>query len=119
MGPPSVTADRSAVAGVGPTYQPNQWPAAPLAFKPSVLAFYQEMEQLTDLLMEVFAVALDLEPRYFHERFQDHNSTFRIAHYPPLEKNPEPGQLRAGAHTDYGARHNSARRKHALAAWRC
>ena len=103
MGPPSVTADRSAVAGVGPTYQPNQWPAAPAAFKPSVLAFYQEMEQLTDVLMEVFAAALDIEPGYFHDRFQDHNSTFRIAHYPPLAKKPEPGQLRAGAHTDYGA----------------
>lgn len=103
MGPPSVTAERSAIAGAGMTYQPNQWPVAPAAFKPSVLAFYREMEQLTDVLMEVFAAALDLGSGYFHERFQDHNSTFRIAHYPPLEKKPKPDQLRAGAHTDYGA----------------
>lgn len=103
MGPPSVTEDRSAIANLGPTYQPNQWPTAPAAFKPSVLAFYENMERLTDVLMEVFAAALDLEPGYFRDRFHDHNSTFRIAHYPPLAKKPEPGQLRAGAHTDYGA----------------
>jgi len=103
MGPPSVTADRAALAGVGKTYQPNQWPDAPSAFKPSVLAFYQQMEQLTDTLMEVFAAALDLPSGYFHKRFQDHNSSFRIAHYPPLANQPAPGQLRAGAHTDYGA----------------
>lgn len=103
MGPPTVTAGRTAIDGVGPTYQPNQWPEQPKAFQPSVLAFYQAMEQLTDVLMETFAAALNLEPGYFRGRFQDHNSSFRIAHYPPLAKPPEPDQLRAGAHTDYGA----------------
>lgn len=103
MGPPAVTADREAVAGFGPTYRPNRWPAAPVDFKPRTLAYYAEMERLTSTLMGVFAAALDLEPAFFQRRFQDHNSTFRIAHYPPLAAPPAPGQLRAGAHTDYGA----------------
>ena len=103
MGPPEVTADREAVAGVGPTYRPNRWPDAPADFKPVVLDYYAAMGRLTDVLMGVFAHALDLEPDFFVSRFRDHNSSFRIAHYPPLAAPPAPGQLRAGAHTDYGA----------------
>lgn len=103
MGPPEVEAEREAVAGVGATYRPNRWPAAPADFKPQVLAYYREMGRLTEVLMGVFAAALDLAPDFFVSRFRDHNSSFRIAHYPPLAAPPAPGQLRAGAHTDYGA----------------
>jgi len=103
MGPLGVEADREAIAGLGPTYRPNRWPASPADFQPVVSDFYRAMGGLTDVLMGVFAAALGLEPDFFRRRFQDHNSSFRIAHYPPLAARPEPGQLRAGAHTDYGA----------------
>jgi len=103
MGPLAVASDREAVAGLGPTYRPNRWPETPADFRPAVEAFYRRMEGLTDALMGVFAAALDLEEDFFTSRFQDHNSTFRIAHYPPLQAPPAPGQLRCGAHTDYGA----------------
>jgi len=61
------------------------------------------MEMLTARLMELFAIGMDLPSGYFVDRFTDHNSTLRLINYPPQTEAPKPGQLRAGAHTDYGA----------------
>ena len=39
---------------------------------------------------------------WFEDTFRDHSSSMRVINYPAPEVEPEPGQLRAGAHTDYG-----------------
>jgi isopenicillin N synthase-like dioxygenase len=91
------------VLGGTATYTPNLWPGRPAGFRAAIEAYYAAMERLTAVLMELFAIGMDLPPGYFVERFADHNSTLRLAHYPPQERPPEAGQLRAGAHTDYGA----------------
>lgn len=102
MGPPRVRQERGAPMG-GASYRPNRWPTAPAGFEAAITDYFAAMERLTARLMRVFAAALDLAPDYFEQRFQDHNSTLRLSHYPPPQTKPEPGQFRAGAHTDYGA----------------
>ena len=103
IGPPRIKASRQSVTGLAATYRPNRWPDARQTFQATFLTYYAEMERLTDRLMRVFAAALQLQPDYFSSRFEDHNSTLRLAHYPPQNAAPAPDQLRAGAHTDYGA----------------
>jgi isopenicillin N synthase-like dioxygenase len=61
------------------------------------------MEALSRRLFQVFALALGLPPDHFEAYFAGHNSTLRVINYPPQEVPPKPGQLRAGAHTDFGA----------------
>ena len=39
---------------------------------------------------------------YFEADFVDHLSALRVINYPAQTATPAPGQLRAGAHTDYG-----------------
>jgi isopenicillin N synthase-like dioxygenase len=90
------------MAGGGQTYNRNVWPDLS-GFRADIEVFYAAMEDLTQLLMDLFAVAMKLEPGYFSDRFASHNSTLRLIHYPPLEAEPAPDQLRAGVHTDYGA----------------
>jgi isopenicillin N synthase-like dioxygenase len=103
MGPLEIAAEKAVIAGIGATYTPNRWPARPAGFRDTVMDYYRAMERLTALLMEIFAAAMALPPRFFVDRFSAHNSTLRLTHYPPQTASPEPGQLRAGAHTDYSA----------------
>lgn len=85
------------------SYTRNLWPAGNEAFKDVVQRYYREMEGLTEKLMELFAIGMGLEASFFVEKFKRHNSTLRLLHYPAQDVAPEPGQLRAGEHTDYGA----------------
>lgn len=103
MGPLTVNTERAVIEGIAATYTPNVWPERPPEFRDTITRYYRAMEGLTQRLMELFAIGMDLPPDFFAERFADHNSTLRLIHYPPPERPPEPGQLRAGAHTDYGA----------------
>ena len=103
MGPVGVTAERTVLEGGAATYSLNVWPEQPPSFRKVLTRYYQAMEGLTDRLMELFAIGMDLPPSYFVDRFSDHNSTLRLINYPPQLTAPEPGQLRAGPHTDYGA----------------
>src|SRR5262249_61726674 len=53
--------------------------------------------------MRLFARALDQPETFFDEKIDRHISRLRVRNYPaPLEP-PAPGQLRAGAHSDYGS----------------
>ena len=84
-------------------YAPNLWPdeVCP-TLRPALEAHYRSMAALAARLMDVFAVALGLPDRWFAPYIDRHGSALRVAHYPALDRPPQPGQLRAGAHTDYG-----------------
>lgn len=103
MGPDRIDREKAVLGGVDATYTPNRWPAVPAGFRPTLRTYYAAMETLTNDLMELFAIGMDLDPDFFVSRFTDHNSTLRLINYPPPDVPPMPGQLRAGAHTDYGA----------------
>lgn len=81
----------------------NQWPAAPAHFRATWEEYYQVMSALAFEVMQLFALALDLDEHYFDAVVDRPISNLFANHYPPLTEDPEPGQLRVGAHTDYGS----------------
>lgn len=92
-----------AVKEAVPGGSPNVWPTELPGFREAILALYQAADRACRNLMRAIALSLGLPEAYF-EPFYDHaDHTLRLLHYPPLQGPPLPGQLRAGAHTDYGA----------------
>jgi isopenicillin N synthase-like dioxygenase len=85
--------------GRGPS---NIWPAGETAFKAAWLAYYAEMDRLGREMMRLFAMALDLDPSHFEDAFRRHSSILSAIYYPDQPVAPAAGQLRAGAHTDFG-----------------
>ena len=88
--------------GVAGMYQPNVWPDRPERFQKIFSRLYRELEELVARLMGIAAIALDLPENYFDERIDRHFSACGTFHYPIPVSEPLPGQLGAGAHTDFG-----------------
>ena len=84
-------------------YSANLWPDRPAGFRAAWEAYYRAMEDLAARLMTLFAVALDLAPGFFDDKIGQHISALRALNYPDQPSPPKPGQLRAGAHSDYGS----------------
>lgn len=84
-------------------HRPNRWPDQPNGFQRTGEAYYRAMERLGGQLMELFAAALALPTQWFVDKFDHHFSILSTIYYPVQDKEPLPGQLRAGAHTDYGS----------------
>ena len=81
---------------------PSLWPASPAGFRPALEAYYTALSALAARLLAHMAVALGLDPGYFAPMIDHHVSALRCLDYPELAEPPALGQLRAGAHTDYG-----------------
>ncbi len=81
---------------------PNLWPAAPPGFREGLEAYYTAMAELAARLLGFMALALDLPEGYFVPMIDRHVSALRCLDYPVMDRPAAPGQLRAGAHTDYG-----------------
>lgn len=87
----------------GKHFHPNLWPEAPVELKPLYEAYFRTMGGLAEDLMALFALALGLPEHFFADKIDRHISRLRVRNYPaPLEA-PKLGQLRAGAHCDYGS----------------
>jgi len=84
-------------------YAPNIWPQRPHDFKQVMIAYHQAMSGLASRVLCAMALALDVDESYFADKFDREASVVRIIRYPAVTQMPLPGQLRAGAHTDYGA----------------
>ena len=84
-------------------FGPNVWPERPLRLKPTWNEYFHTMEKLAADIMRIFAVALRLPEEFFAHTIAKHISVLRANHYPAQPAPPLPGQLRAGAHTDYGS----------------
>ena len=89
-------------AEAGYYFHPNLWPEKPDGFKVTMEAYYRRMNRLANDLMAVFAHALDLPENFFFDKLDKNISALRVICYPEQSEPPEPGQLRSGAHTDYG-----------------
>ena len=84
-------------------YAPNIYPDEPAGTTEALVAIYRAYEGLAADLLRVFAVALGEPEDFFAGAIGRHFSILASHHYPPLDIPPAPGQLRTGAHTDYGA----------------
>ena len=83
-------------------WAPTVWPPAMPELRPALEAYYVAMADLAATIMDGFAIALHLGRGWFDPFIDEHGSALRLAHYPPLRTPPAAGELRAGAHTDYG-----------------
>ena len=86
-----------------PTLMPDLWPVGHPAFQQHVTHFFEECTARAHRVLEAFAIALSLPPDTLTKHHQNHSYTLRLLHYPPLQESPKAGQLRAGAHSDYGS----------------
>lgn len=86
----------------GPTLPGAAWPDRPPGLERALRAYLAAMNDLGARLRRVFARALDRHADFFEPLFDDRASSLRIINYPEVESRPDDGQLRAGAHRDYG-----------------
>lgn len=84
-------------------YAETIWPSQPHGFIEAWRAYYHAMEDLASRIMRVFAAALKLPEDFFDPTIDKPISVLRALNYPETSASPQPGQLRAGAHTDYGS----------------
>jgi isopenicillin N synthase-like dioxygenase len=98
--PPEGMTDPEALAFC---YAATIWPDAPEGFVGAWQAYYATMENLAARIMRLFAAALRLPEGYFDRFIDAPISALRALNYPRQDAAPEPGQIRAGAHTDYGS----------------
>ncbi|MBE9178275.1 isopenicillin N synthase family oxygenase [Oculatella sp. LEGE 06141] len=81
----------------------NVWPSALPYFRETALAFYEACTALVAEILQAMALSLRLPSDFWVSRHCQQQHTLRLLHYPPLVNPPDPGQLRAGAHSDYGS----------------
>jgi len=104
FGPLATDDDPYWTQGYGPVHaHPNLWPQDLPGFRAAISDYWRAMEALADHLSRILALALDLDEEFFVSRSKRHVTNMRVNYYPAQERAPEPGQLRAGAHSDYGA----------------
>jgi len=85
------------------SYWPNTLPPEPEGTAGALVALYRGFESLSGDLLRIFALALEMPENHFADKIDRHFSILSSHHYPALTEPPAPGQLRTGAHTDFGA----------------
>ena len=81
-------------------YPPNAWINEIPDFKDTFIELYEKLESIGNDLLEALTYTLDVPQDFFKERTENGNTVLRLLHYPPLPDHVEPGQVRAGSHTD-------------------
>ena len=84
-------------------FTPNRWPQNPPELRSAFETYYAACTTLASELMRLFALALDLPETFFDDKIDRQISALTVNHYPKQNAAPKPGQIRAGAHTDYGS----------------
>jgi isopenicillin N synthase-like dioxygenase len=83
-------------------FPPNVWPSLPAEFRGVMEEYYRVVDRLAAHIMRIFALALDLDARFFSDKMDKAVNQLRAIRYPAQSTPPVEGQLRAGEHTDYG-----------------
>ncbi|QKW32687.1 isopenicillin N synthase family oxygenase [Actinomadura sp. NAK00032] len=80
----------------------NLWPQEPAEFQSTWQEYMTALHALSADLMRLCARALGLDEDHFDDKFDRHVSSLVANYYFPQLQEPLPGQLRRGAHTDFG-----------------
>ncbi|KAI1337723.1 thymine dioxygenase [Xylariaceae sp. FL0016] len=89
--------------------QPNHWPEEEgelAGFRKTMLEFHDKCKELHMEVMRAIAVGLGIDEKWFDTFTDVGDNTLRLLHYPEISKKVftiNPGQVRAGAHSDYGS----------------
>jgi isopenicillin N synthase-like dioxygenase len=102
IGPVDAPPPAVAAAG-GAHFAPNLWPERPAELRAVWSDYYRATGALAATVMRIFAVALGRPEGFFDDKIDHHISRLRVRHYPAQRVAPAPGQIRAGAHSDYGS----------------
>ncbi len=89
--------------GTEPYFAPNAWPDQPPGFRLALERYYGALEALANDILGLFALALGLERTWFADKADRHISNLMVNYYPAQAEPPLPGQLRRGAHSDWGS----------------
>ena len=86
------------------TFCPNIWPERPAGLRAAFLEYFGAIEGLAHRISATMARALDLDPDFFADKTDRAVNTLRAINYQRRAGDPDPveGQMRMGAHTDYG-----------------
>lgn len=90
---------------------PNQWPSEDQGgeiqgFRSTMLDFHDRCKDIHTEVMRAIAVGMGLDQHYFDDFVDVGDNTLRLLHYPAVRSEVfriNPGQVRAGAHSDYGS----------------
>jgi isopenicillin N synthase-like dioxygenase len=85
-----------------PNALPNLWPGRPERLRDLVTRYDAAMVALGRQLVRLSALALDLPEDHLDAYFDEPGVTLRFVNYPDQPDPPLAGQLRYGAHHDYG-----------------
>jgi isopenicillin N synthase-like dioxygenase len=82
----------------------NVWAAEVPGMESAWMAYFAECERIASYFDQIFALALGTEPTFFTQRAGRAANLLRVNHYQRRAEHgqPLPGQMRMGAHTDYG-----------------
>ena len=84
----------------GRVHARNRWPEGLPAWRETVIAYYDQMERLTDALLRAFAVALDLSEDYFISFYRKPLTQINLLHYPPRPPQTSGRQFGLRPHSD-------------------
>ena len=78
----------------------NQWPDGLPDWRETLIAYYDQMERLTNELLRAFALALDLDEEYFLGFYKKPLTQINLLHYPPKPIRPGLRQFGLRPHSD-------------------
>ena len=81
---------------------PGYWPERFPKFREAISVFHEAGLSVLRQLMHGVAESLGLAEEYFDAAHEPHSGAVMLLHYPPITQPLLPGQLRSGAHTDFG-----------------
>ena len=81
---------------------PGYWPERLPNFRQAIMVFHEAGLSVLRQVMQGVALSLGLPEEYFDAAHQPHSGAVMLLHYPPITEPLLPGQLRSGAHTDFG-----------------
>lgn len=104
IGPEQVPVDDPIyVAQVDGVFVPNIWPADLVSEREALVSYFAAVADLARRLTRIFAVALGMPEDFFVDKTDHSTDTLRLNNYVRASgTGPRPGQVRMGAHTDYG-----------------